>query len=237
MKIGWCCTAHEAAIVFEEPKRVVIEKDASTGGRGFLSCPSVRTYFGATFAVRSPFSLRLSFEEGPSGPVIRPVFPFTSLTQAKVQELVKVEPRSSWRDSQAVVIQIPSPYLFFADEPAVLRQDPVQLSTPTSHSWRLIPGKFNIYDWQRPMNWAVEWYPQAGDFIIKAGEPLYYVSFENPEGPPPSSVDLIECDLTPELENRLKETRGVTSMRRGIKPLFAVAKAKRKNMNFLSAEV
>lgn len=186
--------------------------------------------------MRSPFSLRLSFEDGPSGLIIRPVFPFTSLTQAKVQELVKVEPKSSWRDLQAVVIQIPSPYLFFADEPVVMRQDPVQLSTPSSHSWRLIPGKFNIYDWQRPMNWAVEWYPQAGDFIIKAGEPMYYLSFENPEGPPPSSVDLVECELTPELESRLKQTRGVTAIKRGVVPLFALARVKRKNLKFLSVE-
>lgn len=193
----------------------------------------MRTYFGATYVVKSPFSLRLASELGPNGRIIRPIFPDTSLTQAKVHELVKIEPKSSWRDPQAVVIQIPSPYLFFADEPSVIRQDPVQLSTPTSHSWRLIPGKFNIHDWQRPMNWAVEWYPEAGDFIIKAGEPIYFLSFENPEGPPPTSVELIECEMTAELEGRLKETRGVTALKRGVTPLFAVARAKRKNINFL----
>lgn len=86
------------------------------------------------------------------------------------------------------------------------------------------------------MNWAVEWYPDAGDLIIKSGEPLYYLSFENPEGPPAASIDLIECELTKELESRLKETRGVTAIKRGVTPLFAIARTRRKNMKFVSDE-
>lgn len=233
MRIGWCCTAHEASICFEEPKRVLLGKDQSPGGRGYLSCPSVRAYLTGTYAIRSPFSLRLTSTEGAAGQIIRPVFPFTSLSPQKVQELVRIEPRVSWRDQQLVVLQIPSPYLFFADEPLILRQDPVQLSTPTSHSWRLIPGKFNIYEWQRPMNWAIEWCPAAGDLIVKAGEPIYYVSFENPMGPPIANPEIVACELTPELEQRLKETRGVTSIRRGVTPLFELARKKREGKSFV----
>src|SRR5574337_250826 len=149
MKIGWCCTAFEATICFDSPKRFIPDKDNSLGSRGFLSCPAVRSYFASTYYVSSPFSLRLTCKETPAGLVAQPVYPFTSLSPNKVAEFVKIEPKSSWRTPDVLVLQIPSPYVFFADDPIIIKQDPVQLVTPSSHSWRLIPGKFNIYDWQR----------------------------------------------------------------------------------------
>lgn len=233
MKIGWCCTALEAKICFPEPKRVTLGKDLSTGGRGFLSCPAVRDYFSNTFVVTSPFSLRLRCDEVAGSKIIRPVYPFTSLSQPRVNEWVKVEPKSSWRSGDAVIIQIPSPYLFIADDPIFIRQDPVLLSTPSSFSWRLIPGRFNIYDWQRPLNWAFEWFPSAGDFIIKAGEPIYNISFDSPDGLDGQRLDLQRIELSPKLEERLQELRGVVSIKRGVSSLFEDARASRAAEKFI----
>lgn len=234
MKIGWCSTALEASLCFPDPKRVLLEKDKSrVGGGGFLSCPSVRHYFSSVFAIESPFSLQLTSKASELGFTIHPVYPFTSLTQARVDEFVKIEPRSTWRSPEVVVLQLPSPYLFFADEPVLICQNPVLLSTPSSFYWRSIPGKFNIYEWQRPLNWAFEWYATKGDFIIKTGEPIYFVSFEAVDGGKIGDVRLVKSEFSQELAKRVQQTRGVTSIRRGITPLFEAARQSREGVFFL----
>lgn len=236
MKIGWSLLAEEGGICFPAPARFVPQKDQSRDGKGFLNCPAVRGYFSGTYIVTAPFSIQLRHSLVNGQPVIQPVYPFTSLTEQKVQELIKIEPRSTWRSPDVVVLQMPSPYLFFADQPVVLRQDPCLLTTPTSLSWRQIPGKFNIYDWQRPLNWACEWFVSAGDLIIKAGEPLYFVSFESVHGESVASVDLVQQSLTPELRERLALSRNIVSMRKGVVPLISKAGELRNGQIFIEEE-
>ncbi len=86
-------------------------------------------------------------------------------------------------------------------------------------NWRVIPGKFDIYGWQRPLNWAIEWDTTLGDLIIKAGEPIYFVRFA-PINRQVVEVKLIEIDMTLELEERLKATRGITSIKKGLTPIM-----------------
>lgn len=236
MRIGWCSTALEAAICFPPPTKFIPPKDESEGGRGFLSCPAVRSYFSATYYVPAPFSIHLTFSEVNGQAVIRPVYPFTSLVEDKVRELIKVEPRSTWRNPSIVALQVPSPYLFFADEPIILSQGPALLSTPASLSWRLIPGKFNIYNWQRPINWACEWHTAAGDLIVKAGEPLYFVTFESVEGQPLGNIEMVETALTPDLREQMRQTTGVVGLRRGVMPLVSLAGERRTGKTFIPTE-
>lgn len=236
MRIGWCSTALEAGVCFSPPMKFVPPRDGSEDGRGFLSCPAVRGYFSVTYFIPAPFSLRLAYSEVNGQPIIRPVYPFTSLNENKIRELITIESQSSWRSPSIVALQVPSPYLFFADEPVVMCQDPVTLTTPTSHSWRLIPGKFNIYSWQRPLNWACEWHVEAGDLIIKAGEPLYFITFESAEGQSLGNIELVESPMTPEINEQLRLTRGVASIRRGVMPLFDIAAECRKDKKFVPSE-
>lgn len=236
MKIGWSLLVEEGGICFPPPARFVPLKDQSRDGKGFLNCPAVRSYFTGTYVISAPFSLQLRHSLVSGQPVIQPMYPFTSLSEQKVQELIKIEPRSTWRSPDVVVLQLPSPYLFFADESVILRQAPCLLTTPTSHSWRQIPGKFNIYDWQRPLNWACEWFVGAGDLIIKAGEPLYFVSFELLNGESATNIELVQHSVTPELRERLALSKNVVSMRKGVVPLMAQAGELRSGQNFISGE-
>ena len=36
---------------------------------------------------------------------------------------------------------------------------------------------FNIYDWQRPVSYGIEWLDVKKDLFIKKGQPLFYVTF------------------------------------------------------------
>ena len=42
-------------------------------------------------------------------------------------------------------------------------------------------GRFPISIWPRPLMWAFEWHEPGKDLILKRGEPLFYVQFENVE--------------------------------------------------------
>lgn len=221
-RVGWCLTANEAAIAYSAPARFVPPKDNSQSGRGFLSCPAVRGYFDGVFAVLSPFSLQIRLVREASGAYIKPVYPFSSLSEEMFRQFVSVEPVDSWLTAKTIALQLPSPYLFFADSPVSMEQFHPALTSVSSMNWRVIPGKFDIYAWQRPLNWAIEWDSTLGDLIIRAGEPQYFVRFrESSRGS--HEADLVECDFTPKLKARLSLSQGITGIRKSTVPLMKKA--------------
>ena len=233
LKIGWCNTAEDARIAFDPPTRFIPPKDKSGKVQGFLSCPAVRSYFDGIYFVGSPFSVQLRYVVEDGFNSIKPVYPFTSISEAKFRELVTIEPQETWTNSHTVALQIPSPYLFFSDIPATIEQFQPSLVQTSNMNWRVIPGKFDIYSWQRPLNWSIEWDTQHGDLVIRSGEPLYFIKFcgiNDSYG----SVELIECDMTQEIKDRLRLSRGITGIRKGLVPLMAKAGISRSNTKLIS---
>jgi hypothetical protein len=43
--------------------------------------------------------------------------------------------------------------------------------------WHLIPGKYNIGKWLRPIDFTIEYKVPKGKIKIKRGEPLFYIHF------------------------------------------------------------
>ena len=137
IKIGWCIDSPEHTVVFEEPKRVILDKDQSINKKNFLSCPAVRSYFDNTFYVASPYSIKIKFVEKQNHFQIHPIYPFTSIDEKKFTNLITLEHFSSWKNNHTPIIQIPSPYVFFADEdisieqssPLILNQSKINWST------------------------------------------------------------------------------------------------------------
>jgi hypothetical protein len=233
LKIGWCLCSEDAQIAFDPPARFIPPKDASGKGLGFLSCPAVRNYFDGIFFVSSPFSIRLRYTKEDGFISIKPVYPFTSISEAKFREFITVEPRETWSNSHTVALQIPSPYLFFSDTPATIEQFHPSLAQTSTMNWRVIPGKFDIYAWQRPLNWAIEWDTNLGDFVIRPGEPLYFIKFfDMQSGYEP--VELVECEMTKEIKERLRLSRGITGIRKGLVPLMKKAGDARLNIKLIT---
>ena len=232
LHVGWCLCLSEARIAYESPQRFTPPKDPSKNARGFLSCPAVRQYFDGVFYVAAPFSLQLRCVRDGDRVSVKPVYPFTSIADEKFRELVVLEPPETWRDVHTVTLQVPSPYLFFTDVPATVEQFQPSLAATTAMNWRVIPGKFDIYAWQRPLNWAIEWDTNLGDLRIRAGEPLYFLKFQA-IGQVDANIELIECELTPTLLERLQLSRGITGIRRGLTPLMRKAGQKRLNISLL----
>lgn len=232
VKIGWCLDASEYLSIYEEPKRLIPPKDNSINKKGYLSCPAVRAFCENTFYVTSPFSLKIQFQDFGDRFELRPVYPFTSIDEKKFQELVTVEHPSTWRDNSLLTMQIPSPYVFFSDEDVSMEQSHCVLLNQSKINWRIIPGKFNIYAWQRPLNWAFEWDVTMGDFEIKSGEPIYSIKFLSNKKAN-CEYKLIKFDLNEKLTERLKLTRNITSVKKGLNPLIQKSKNERSKIKLL----
>ena len=54
-----------------------------------------------------------------------------------------------------------------------------QLEAPSQQnikSWSVIQGRFDIYSWQRSLNFATQWFDINNDFFIKRGDPIFQIS-------------------------------------------------------------
>jgi len=232
-KVGWCLYGNEALVAYEAPAPLLPPKDLSVKGNGFLSCPAVRSFTAGIFIVHSPFSIKLRFTKGKDSFSVRPVYPFTSIAEELIPELVSIEPPSSWRSKRFLVFQIPSPYVFFSDEKLFLEQSHPLLTDQSAFNWRVVPGKFDIYAWQRPLNWAVEWDTDLGDFEIRVGEPQYILRFYSLTDAPVQKISLIKQNLSTEINERIKLTTGITKIRKGVSPLFEKSSQLRSGIKFI----
>lgn len=222
-KIGWCFVNVEGTAGYPYPEKISLAKDPSVTNRGHFSCPAVRASAQGLFSIGSPFSLHLRFRKIKNVVSFVPVYPFTSINESMLAQLFRLEPREQWRSEHIPLFQIPSPYFFISDEPIEIEQCHPMFADSSSLNWRLIPGKFNIHGWQRPLNWAVEWDTRCGDLIIRAGEPMYYIRFYDESGKLIVSPDLVKTKLTEDLRERLNNAAGVTAFKRGTAALIRSA--------------
>lgn len=237
LNIGWCIASDRFSAAFDAPTPLIPPKDPSLNKKGFLSCPAVRQFPDNIFQVTSPFSLKLRVINSDNGPTIVPVYPFTSLTEDMVKNLVQIEPQDTWSKNNVAVIQIPSPYVFVTDEVVFMEQSSPDLSVQSRLNWRVIPGRFDIYSWQRPLNWAFEWDFSAGDFEIRVGEPQYNVRFfSSKESFGSYTCQLQRLDFDNQIKKRLELTKDIANIRRGTMQLFPRSAQLRAKENFLTDE-
>lgn len=223
--------ARKGALAYPPPAKFVLSKDTDNLQKGFLSCPSMRHCFEGLFVVYSPFSLQLrAVQSNKGGFSVHPVFPHTSISPPNCSKMIKVQPRDTWRIDHGVILQIASPYLFFADVDVDLEMIHPSFASHTPQTWQLIPGRFNIFSWQRPLNFAVEWNIKLGDFVLKQGDPLYFLRFSDSTG---VKHELNEYAMSSELQAQLQLTKGITGLKKGTFGLMPLAREKRSNIRLL----
>ena len=227
-EIGWFHAILEGSSAFLPPKKVVLERDPSRTRSGHLSCPAVRSVAQGCYAILSPFSLTLRFTRRDKVISITPIYPSTSVSEGRLRDMLRLEPRESWYSDDRPIIQIASPYTFVADQKVEVEKIHPVLGHPTRINWRVIPGRFDIYGWQRPLNWAFEWDALGGDLSIRMGEPLYYVKFFGETGSQIFNPDLFKIEPSERLKKRMVEFSGVSGLRRSTQKLIKEYSDKRE---------
>ena len=132
----------------------------------FLQCPAVINFFKDTYIVRSPADI--TFKVNSNTVVV-------SKSQKGVIESI-LETSNTANSDVYASFQLTLPILFFSKESVEIQQLPAFMHTNrfTSNT-KIIPGKFDISKWVRPIVVGFEVVDIEKDVVIKRGDPIYYV--------------------------------------------------------------
>ena len=211
--IGWCIAEELSSSVFFDPQSTQINytKKSNVKSEGVTRCPAVHNLgLNRIFSIRSPYTIKLKAIKTTDNKIdIRGVFPDTEVDPSVLPGIVSIEPRELWIDNNVPILQIKMPYLFFSDVPVWINQ----LEAPSQKnikSWSLIQGRFDIYSWQRSLNFATQWFDIDNDFFIKRGDPIFQISFDTNEAS--NEFKLKKVILNETIKRRILNCEGITKL-------------------------
>lgn len=176
---GW------SEILFHDIEKLDTWKNSK---QGFKKCPAFVKYDEQTWVIKSTIDVDLSWD--PINKVLN-----SNLPHMAQEAMVRVHWGDFDVDNDPPIIALNSAFLFVADEEVW-----VDFLPPYNHidpKWRLMPGSFNICNWQRPV---VPTFEMVDNHIsIKRGQPLAYLRFRSCN--PQDMFQLVKQERTDELEH------------------------------------
>ncbi|HEX2580455.1 MAG TPA: hypothetical protein VHL08_00575 [Dongiaceae bacterium] len=227
-EVGWIITQSHASMIWDDPKPFGRDIPKSAVAKSVQACPAALDFDSRHFVINCPVDLNLRFVvDQQQRPGLQNMAREESTIRPKyLNQMVVMLGPAEWRHPRRPIIQVITPYVFFADDPVYVNQIPPYLDY-IDPPWPgvLISGRFPIHIWPRPFMWAFEWYDTKKDIVIKRGDPWFYARFEAEE--PSRPVRLIEAEKTPELENYINSISGVTNYVNRTYSLFDLARKRR----------
>jgi len=228
VRVGWLLTDRKAGVVFDPPERVRSAEMNRTHAKSASRCPAVINLESRYFVIKCPFDLNLGIRRDKEGrlALMNLDGDTSSVRPKKINQHVHVIPEKEWRYPNRPTIQISLPYLFIADEPVYMSQVPAFMhyrAEPMPGT--MFGGRFPINIWPRPLMWAFEWHDTTRPLRIARGEPLFYCLFETE--PQDRSVQVVEAQRTPELEEYLELVSGAVNYVNQTFSLFRQAEERR----------
>jgi hypothetical protein len=169
--IGWTVINGEG-LVWEEPEMLSVYMNNEYKQSKVKSCWASNDLLKKTFVIKSPFDIHLSYN---SGKVI--LEKDSSISHLLFERIFVNSPEEY---TQYPVIQMGTRYVFICDKSCTITLTPPFHNTKYDDyesNTRVFSGMFNIYDWQRPLSYGIEWLDVKKDLFIKKGQPLFYVTF------------------------------------------------------------
>ena len=218
IEIGWCFKENKSSSIYFDPEPNNPLKDArsikhsrlnSKTYQGVRSCPAVKSVAAKIWLVRSPYTIRLRANAEGTKICIVPIYPSTEVSEEALPSITSVEPRELWLDDKKPIIQFKMPYIFVADQPATIHQLEAPMSSRTKN-WSLIQGEIDIYNWQRPLNLAIQWTDITQDLEIRRGDPAFQLMASSTQHN--SGFTLRRINPCKDLLSRIEACEGVTSL-------------------------
>jgi len=228
IQVGWFLTSDKGGVVFAPPERLTSRQTNTGHAKSASRCPAVIQMESRYFVVKCPFDLNIGFGRNPDGRavLINRSGPSASLRRNKLNNVITLVNEEEWRYPDRPTVQVMLPYCFIADETLYMTQlGPFAHYRPDPLPGTIFGGRFPINIWPRPLMWAFEWHDTKKDLVLRRGEPLFYCQFEGsgPERP----VQMVEADLTPELESYMDKLSGVANYVNQTFSLFKAAEEMR----------
>jgi hypothetical protein len=228
VSVGWLLDEADAGIIFQPPTRVRSADLNRQHAKSASRCPAVINLESRYFEIACPYDLSLQFVRDEQGkPGLKNLLGERSPVRTKkLNQIVHLTAEAEWRYKDRPTIQLKLPYVFIADEPVYMSQ-----IAPFMHYAReplpgtIFGGRFPVHVWPRPLMWAFEWHEPEKPLKLERGEPLFYAMFETL--PQERAVQLVEAQLTPELEQYLKLISGAVNYVNQTFSLFKAAEERR----------
>lgn len=182
--------AEYVQVLTQEPENLLVKMAKERNGSPYIKCPAFQEYAKNTFIVASPYTVEITFDKIAGG------YATDSLGQDFIDRHIFSREHQNQQGFPFLASIFPN-LLFYAKEPVVIEtQDSVVFSSTASRKFKVIPGKFDISKWIRPIELAMELQEHLTVLPIKTGDPLFSVKFITEANKP---VKLIRVPLTNEL--------------------------------------
>ncbi len=214
VRIGWSLVKTDNAppMMYYPPERVRSPDVSRTHAKSASRCPAIINLESRYFLVRCPFDLNMAFQRDKDG---RPAIQLLDGSMAAIRSnamnrQITIVTEQEWRYPDRPTVQLKLPYVFLADEPVYISQlAPFMHYISPAWPGTIFGGRFPIMNWPRPMMWAFEWHDTRQPLKIKRGDPLFYVHFEIDR--PDRAIQMVECQITPEVEDYMKHISGAVN--------------------------
>lgn len=202
--------SYDPNITYYEPEPAFKYLTGQREQTDYLRCPGLSNYLRNTYIIRSPYDLTINVDT--DGNVTTDRF-----GQDFFNENISVRPPQSAKD--CLIIQTFPKYLFLCNNAKSLTVSVVPW-TFKSNPYGIVPGSFDITQWIRPVNLAMEVYA-PGPIVFRRGEPLYCVRFETDE-----SIRLERTEFTEDIKQAMASCLNVQNYAPGmnLKTLYAISK-------------
>ena len=171
--IGWTVINGEG-LVWEEPEMLSVYMNNEYKQSKVKSCWASNDLLKKTFVIKSPFDIHLSYDKDKGMVMLEED---SSISHLLFEKIFLNSPEEY---TQYPVIQMSTSYVFICDKSCTITLTPPFHNTKYDDyesNTRVFSGMFNIYDWQRPLSYGIEWLDVKKDLFIKKGQPLFYVTF------------------------------------------------------------
>jgi len=170
-KIKWCIykndpigEAWKELALFPPERLTAFDLRRST----YKNCPAFKDAVEDYFVIRSPVDLDFSWDEGAAHLDVRKG---GGLIQERLDDQGEGDPR---------LITLLFQYIFVAEKDTVMEVFSPSFSEQPL-PWHIIPGRYNIHKWVRPVDVTFEFKSKSGRYKVRRGEPLLYIKFHTSE--------------------------------------------------------
>ena len=134
----------------------------------FKRCPANKQFLKNFWMIRSPFDVELNINRKDDTCRI-------NQNQRFFDAFIFVR-WGQYTETDLMSVSFSFQYMFVADEPVWIELYPAFLHGEPNNT-RLISGTFDIYNWQRPVDFSFEVLDDQKPIMVKRGQPLFYVRF------------------------------------------------------------
>jgi hypothetical protein len=213
VEIFWC-PAHRdlkdfswVEIAYQEPKHLYPLLRAKREGAHYLKCPALSENLKNSFVVTAPYDLNISFDKennNISTDRYGQIFFDTFVNNRRNQAF----------PNNPFLFSLTINYLFYSHESVEMELKEVPLLTSEStKNIKLVPGKFNISKWLRPIEFAAEVIDSTQPVTLRTGDPIYTINFITKDNVP---VKLTRIENTDKLHEKVTACLELKKIRPGL---------------------